>query len=254
MSKKMLLLVMLLVLLAAGATSGCRRVRLADTAGAGARDEARTVGLGEASSLKTSVRMAVGTLTLVAAEPSSTLALDATFTYPQASWKPKVDFSVEATHGTLSVAQPEVSGFPGISLGTIGEGDNTWRLKLAAGVPTDLSLQLGVGDSDVKLAGIDVTTLHVVSGVGKTKLDLTGPRTHDLKGSVESGVGQVNITVPSGVGVKLTGGAEGVGELTAPGFVKSDGALVNSAWAGSGPKMELDLTRGVGEIKVTSVD
>ena len=66
--------------------------------------------------------------------------------------------------------------------------------------------------------------------------------------------GGAAITVPSGVGVKLTGGAEGVGELTAPGFVKSDGALVNSAWAGSGPKIELDLTRGVGEIKVTSVD
>ena len=254
-ARKALLFAVALLLLGSVAVGGCRRVKLAETAsGAGASNEKQTVQLGAAASLATSVRKGVGTLVLSASDASPTLALDGSFSYPEASWKPTVKYSVEATRGTLLVDQPDVSGFPSVTLGTRGERDMSWIVKLATGVPTDLPLKLGVGDSDVSLAGIDVTTLEVISDVGKTKLDLTGSRTHDLRGSVKSGVGEVDITVPSNVGVKLTGGTEGVGELVAPGFSNSEGGLVNSAWSGPGPKIELDLTRGVGKIRVASTD
>ena len=250
---KVLLLAVVLVLIAALATGGCRRVKLADApAGTGgATDQSQTVPIGAATSVKTAVRMGVGTLKLSSGEPSSTLALDATFTYPQADWKPAVAYSVEATRGALSVSQPDVRPFPTVSLGT---SDNSWTLKLAPGVPTDLSLKLGVGESTVDLRDIDVTSLEVISGVGKATVDLSGPRTHDLSGRVEAGVGEVDIIVPSSVGVRLVGGTEGIGELRAPGFTHVDGGMVNAAWNQPGPKIELALTRGVGDIKVTSAN
>jgi hypothetical protein len=236
----------LLLLAALGTTTGCRRVKLVDGPMVGAVDQTQTVPIGAATSLRTNVRMAVGTLRLKAGEPSSTLALAAAFSYPK-SWKPEVKYAVEATQGMLSVIQPEIRGLPGLR-----ERDNYWSLALAPGVPTDLTLKVGTGESTVDLRGIDITSLEVVSGVGDMTLDLSEPRTHDVHGRIESGVGDLRIIVPSGVGVRLVGGTDGVGNLTAAGFTKSDGGLVNSAWSKAGPKIDLTLTRGVGDITVTS--
>jgi N-terminal domain of toast_rack, DUF2154 len=240
-----------LLLLGAMGAAGCRRVKLADAPGGqdGASNQAQTVPLGAATGLDANVHMAVGSLKLAAGEPSSTLALVASFTYPAPSWKPTVDYSVEGTRGTLTVVQPEVSQPP-----ALGDNHNSWTMKLAAGVPTALSLNLGVGESTVDLRGIDVTALKVVSGVGQTRLDLSGPRMHDVTGTIDSGVGEIDIVVPSGVGVRLAGGAVGVGELSAPGFTGTPEGLVNSAWGSPGPKIQLALSRGVGTIKVTSAD
>jgi hypothetical protein len=250
---QILWLAVLVMLCATLGTGGCRRVKLADTPGTagGAAAQSQTVPLGAATALVANVRMGVGTLKLAAGEPSSTLALDGSFSYPVASWKPEVLYSVESTQGTLSVSQPEFNGPPPLSL---GDAENSWRIKLPPGVPTELSLKLGVGESDISLRGIDVTSFEVLSGVGQTKIDLSGPRAHDIKGTIEAGVGEVHIVVPRSVGVRLVGGTEGVGELSAPGFTDSSGGLVNSAWGQPGPKIELDLSRGVGEITVTSVD
>ena len=57
-----------------------------------------------------------------------------------------------------------------------GETENTWELALASGVPTDLSLKLGVGEADVDLSDVDVRYLEAVTGVGETTIDLSGPR------------------------------------------------------------------------------
>ena len=72
--------------------------------------------------------------------------------------------------------------------------------------------------------------------------------------SIDSGVGKVSIVVPRGVGVRLLGGTAGVGELDAAGFTKADGGLVNAAWGKPGPRIDLTLTRGIGEMSVTSAD
>jgi hypothetical protein len=238
-----------LLLLATLGTAGCRRVKLADVPGsdAGARDQTQTVQLGGATSLGATVHMAVGELKLAASEPSSTLALDGSFTYPAPSWKPKVTYAVEGTRGVLVVSQPEESKVP-----AFGNNDNIWDLKLAQGIPTDLTLNLGVGQSTIDLSKLDVTRLKVVSGVGQTTIDLSGPLAHDLLARVDSGVGEVDITVPANVPVKITGGSDGIGEMSAPGFKNEGDSLVNDAWGSPGPTLELELTRGIGEIKVTT--
>jgi hypothetical protein len=249
-SRIALLAVALVVLAALATTTGCRRVKLADgSAGTGATtDQTQTVPIGAATSLRTTVRMALGTMRLGAGEPSSTLALDGGFSYPP-SWKPEVTYAVEATQGALSVIQPEIKGPPGLT-----DRDNFWSLALAPGVPTDLTLKMGAGESKINLRGIDITSLDVMSGMGEMTLDLSGPRPHDVHGRIESGVGDLRIIVRRGVGVRFVGGTDGVGNLTADGFTKSDGGLVNSAWGKAGPKIDLTLTRGVGDITVTSAE
>jgi hypothetical protein len=249
-SRFLVVLAVVLTLVAAVATSGCRRVKLAvpPGGGSGASDWPEAVPLGAATSVDATVRMAIGGLTLSATEPSSTLALDGSFNYSIAGWKPRVTYSIDGTRGVLSVVQPEMKAFRP----TLSDNENSWNVKLAAGVPTDLSLALGLGDSDVDLRGLDIDSLRVVSGVGQTRLDLSGPRSHDVRVRVDSGVGDVEIDVPSDVGVRLVGGKDGVGDLSASGFTRSGAALVNSAWGKLGPQIDISLTRGVGDINVTS--
>ena len=47
-------------------------------------------------------------------------------------------------------------------------------------MPTDLSLKLGVGESTIDLRNVDVRDLVVLTGVGSTKIDLTGSRASDI--------------------------------------------------------------------------
>jgi hypothetical protein len=247
-SRIALLALALLLLAALATTTACRRVNLADGPMGATANDTQAVPIGAATSLRTTVRMALGTLRISACEPSSTLALQGAFSYPR-SWKPEVKYAVEATRGMLSVIQPELNGLSGLA-----NRDNIWTLALARGVQTDLTLEMGTGESKVDLSAVDVASLEVISGVGEMRLDLSGPRSHDIKGRIETGVGAMDIVVPSDVGVRLVGGTGGVGELTASGFTKTDGGLVNAAWGKPGPKIDLTLVRGVGEINVISAE
>ena len=96
-------------------STGCRRVKLTETPGGtvGERStETTQVALGGAESVDTTLRMGVGELKLAAGEPSSTVALDGTFEYAPADWKPEVKYSVEGTEGALYVSQPDDVGGP----------------------------------------------------------------------------------------------------------------------------------------------
>jgi len=233
-------------------SSGCRRVKLSEVPGArGPSSESTAVPLGVATRLATTVRVGAGSLRLHAAEASAALALDATFRNVPDGWDPQVRYSIEATKGVLNVVQADMSG-ANFRDWAVGIPDNVWDLGLAAGVPTDLTLESGVGESAVDLRDIDVRKLEVVAGVGKTTIDLSGPRTSDITGRIEGGVGDLELILPKGVGVRLTGGDDGIGKRETPGFSRAGDALVNAEWDSAGPMIDLRLTQGVGEVTVSS--
>jgi hypothetical protein len=260
MRKSLLVATALILAVATLGSMGCRRVKLTETPAGrsvNASTETTQVALGGAEALDTIIRMGVGELKLTAGEPSSTVALVGTFDYAPAEWKPEVKYSVDGTEGALYVSQPDPVEIPGL-----GTTRNTWTVKIAPDVPTNLSLKLGVGESDVNLRGVDLTKLEALTGVGEAKIDLSGERTRDLTARIEAGVGEVTISVPTDVGVRIIGAGDGVGDFTAEGFTRDGssgstpdgGDLVNAAWSGDGPKIELFITHGIGDVKVVSVD
>lgn len=237
---------------------GCVRVPLpaeSNRSGSGqsgaATHETLSAQLGDAKRVDATVKMGVGDLRLRSLASSST-AFTGTFTYAPASWKPEFETTQTSTGATpsvtVSVVQPDAS-----EPAPFSARENSWDLKLVSGVPTDLSLRLGVGMSDVDLHEVDVRVLDVTTGVGETTLDLSGPRTADVAARVEAGVGAVKIRLPQSVGVRVTGGKAGVGDLSSDGFTQEGDSLVNAAYSQPGPKIELDLTRGVGSIKLELV-
>jgi len=249
MRRTTLLVVTTILAVAMLGSAGCRRVKLTDTPSgqaAKASTESTTVPLGAAEALDVTVRMAMGVLDLKAGEPSSTAALDAKMEYAPATWRPDVTYGVEGTTGTLSVIQPDKVKAP-----SIGEAENTWTLALTPDVPTKLALRLGVGESNLDLRGIDLTDLNVATGLGQATVDLSGPLAHDLWANITCGVGDVDITVPGGVGVRVVRDSNaGLGDFVADGFEQRGEDLVNAAWTGTGPKLDLNVTRGLGDVTI----
>ena len=244
-----LIIAALAVALVAGlvVTTGCRRVRIADEPGS--VTEAKAVAVHDATRLATTIRMGAGELD-VSTDASSAAALNATFTYSPAGWKPEVSYEETGGTGTLRVEQPSKPMGPVRTEKYV----NSWKLVLGGGVPTDLDLTLGVGRSNIDLRGLDLSSLRVLCGVGETSIDLSGPRATDLKARVETGVGQTIIRVPRSIGVKVNGREDGLGHVDADGFTIQGNSWVNDAWYADGPKLEIDLVRGIGNLSLVMVD
>jgi len=230
------------------AVTGCTRVRLQDTPSTAVQTMHKTVDLGGATHLDTTLRMGVGELTLKSLD-TSVSAMSADFEFAPTTWKPEVTYSVSGSDGTLLVRQPE-----NIEISPLKNARNNWTVRLAKGIPTDLRLGLGVGTSDVDLRGIDLESLDVTTGVGKTTIDLSGPRARGLSGRIESGVGDLTLRLPASVGARVTGGKDGLGDFTADGVGVNSAGWVNDAYSGSGPKIEIELKRGIGNVTILLVD
>jgi len=214
--------------------------------------ETTSAPLGDAKRMVAKLRVGIGELQL-SSVPSSTAAFTGRFDYEPADWKPDVAFSVESVDGTptarLFVDQPADA-----ERIKFGETRNAWDIGLASGVPTDLSLKLGVGDSKVDLSDVDVRTLEVVTGVGVATIDLSGPRSASMSGTITSGVGELTLRLPKDVGVRVSGGGDGLGDLSSHGFNGEGNELTNDAWSGTGPKIDLKIVRGVGDVKLELVE
>jgi hypothetical protein len=229
-------------------TTGCTRVKLQDLPQTRAETLDKTVALDGATSLRTEIMQGVGELTVTGLETSST-AMTGRFVYAPADWKPEVSYSATGGVGTLAIRQPAHT-----DVQLFEHSENTWDVRLAKGIPTDLKLTLGVGTSDIDLRGVDLTSLDVVNGVGETKIDLSGARATGFSGSIESGVGKLTLRLPRSVGARVTGGKGGIGEFVADGVRVSSDSWVNDAWSGTGPKIDITLHRGVGEVDILLVD
>ena len=78
---------------------------------------------------------------------------------------------------------------------------------------------------------------------------MTGPRTTNVTGTIEGGVGQATIRLPKDVGVHVDASG-GIGSVDAHGLRKEDGAWVNDAYGKSATSIELTVHGGVGQIEL----
>ncbi len=89
-------------------------------------------------------------------------------------------------------------------------------------------------------------------GAGKTTVDLTGDYSQDFDASIEGGVGEATVLLPSEVGVRAR--AEGgLGKINAEGFQREGESYVNDAYGDSDVILEVDVQGGVGEINLEVV-
>ena len=172
--------------------------------------------------------------------------MEADFSYNVSEWKPKVGYDVSGGTGELSIKQ--VNG-EGVRLGS--KARNEWDIRLND-EPTDLVVAMGAGKSDLDLDSLTLTELDLQMGAGKITVDLTGDYARSFDSSIEGGVGEANVLVPSEVGVRVR--AEGgLGKINAEGFRREGDSYVNDVYGDSDVNLDVDVQGGVGQINLEVV-
>ena len=208
------------------------------------RNESRSVQPEDAKTVRAHLVMGAGELKVGGAADA---LMEADFSYNVADWKPQIDYDVNDDTGELTVKQG--SGDDG-RLG--GGARNEWDLRLNDDVPTDLVVEMGAGESDLDLDSLTLTGLDLQMGAGKTTVDLTGDYAEDIDASIQGGVGEATVLVPSMVGVRVR--AEGgLGKINAEGFQREGDAYVNDAYNDSEVTLDVDVQGGVGTINLEVV-
>jgi hypothetical protein len=206
--------------------------------------EAQSIQAENAQSVRANLKMGAGELNLTGGADQ---LMEADFSYNVAAWKPKVSYDVSGDTGELTVRQGSGGG---VRLG--GDARNEWDIRLNDEVPTSLSVQMGAGESDLDLDDLTLTRLDLEMGAGRTTIDLTGDYERDLVASIQGGVGQATVQLPSEVGVRVEAQG-GLGEINAEGLQKEGEAYVNDAYGDSEVTLDVDIQGGVGQINLEVV-
>lgn len=206
------------------------------------RTESAVIALGGADAARVAIEMDLGELTVGGGGRPANLA-EATFTYNVADWRPETAYEVLGDWGALRLRQPD----DGTLFRWWQDVENRWDVRLNDRVPTELDVTLGAGDSELRLAGLNVTRLDLAAGVGDTTVDLSGERARDLDARIETGVGEVTLILPRDVGVRVEVD-QGLGDVDAAGLIEDGDAYVNDAYGASPVTIEVEITGGVGEV------
>jgi hypothetical protein len=233
-----LALVLVGTLLLAGCSSTAAAARVGEL-----RTESRTIELGDARSVRVEINMGAGGLTL---RGGAAGLLEADFVYNVDRLKPAVTY----TNGRLVLHQPDSGGLPNL----IGIADfrNEWDLRLNDGVPVDLKVDMGAGDSNLQLSGLSLTGLDAKLGAGDYTIDLSGDWAQNMNALIDAGASSVKLRLPRNVGARVEV-EDGPHTIDAPGLTKNGRFYTNAAYGVSDVTLDIDLQVGVGQIYL-SVD
>src|SRR5215217_6817736 len=208
------------------------------------QSESNSVALENAKSARTQLKMGAGELNITGGADQ---LMEADFSYNVSEWKPKVSYDVSGKKGELIVKQGSANG------GDLSGGArNEWDVSLNDELPTDLVVQVGAGESDLDLDSLTLTGVDLQMGAGKTTVDLSGDYARDFDATIEGGVGQATVLLPSKIGVKAKA-AGGLGGINAKGLKKVGDSYVNDAYGESDTNLRVDVKGGVGEINLKVV-
>ncbi len=139
--------------------------------GAGVQ-EGSAAGLGPDGELHVAANISSGGIKLRSAE--SGRLYDAVLSYCADHTEPRVVFEPGGDAGARAALTLELHGRVGVFQGFGGE-TNRMDLRLARGVPLDMDLGLGVGESVVDLRGLSVRALRVLGGAGDSRIVFGDP-------------------------------------------------------------------------------
>lgn len=199
--------------------------------------------LGDVTYVEASISPGVGSL-YVSALPEGYNVVEGTLRRGESETLTK-SYTVRGNKGVLRLGFEE-EGFHFISFG----GDHRkWDLKLTPNVPLDLSIDTGVGEQTLDLGQLTLKQLEINMGVGQTKLELPSG-TYSV--SIDGGVGELEVTLPRGVEVRMVTDS-GLTSMHVPSeFDKGDHGEYTTAnyTTTSGPKIDITLNAGIGKVTI----
>lgn len=226
------------------ATTGCVVVQTVERKD---RTERSSVELEGAEEVQVDIEMGVGQLSVSEDTVGYRQLMDAEFEYDIASWKPRVDYDVEGRSGELTIRQPRFTGW------NLGDSRYVWDLAFTDEVPLYFDIDMGAGESDFDLSGLDVREFRLDIGAGDITVDLTGEYEHDVDVSINGGAGALTVRLPESIGVRVSVD-QGIGEVVANGFRLDGDYYVNDAYDDTDVFIDVDIDTGVGQINLILTD
>lgn len=207
--------------------------------------EEHYVDRGSASSVNVSIELGAGELK-VSGGASPGKLMEGNFDYREHEGKPEVSYNSAGKEGTLSITQGE-SGFHT----HWGTGNNKWDVRLNKDVPSDLKVEVGAGEGDLHLAGMNLGHVDLEMGAGRVDADLTGDWKRNVEVNIQGGVGSATIRLPRDVGVEVHASG-GIGSVDTSGLTHRDDEYINDAYGKSPVTMRVSVQGGVGHVRLVS--
>lgn len=201
--------------------------------------ETKSVEMQHATSVRASVDMSAGELTISGGAPK---LLDASFDYNQADGTPEVSYDESGQDGHLTISESGRNPH-------FDRDDEHWMLRMNNDAVRDLKINMGAGQGNLNLSGIHLQHLDVEIGAGEIIADLTGNWKHDVDVQVHGGVGSATIRLPKDVGVRVRAQG-GIGSISVDGLRHDGDYYVNDAFGKSPVTMKVEVEGGIGEIRL----
>jgi hypothetical protein len=191
------------------------------------------------------IDMGIGELII---DKSTDKMMEGEFTYTKADWKPEISYKVNGDEGTLNIKQPS-SMNTNINIG-INKDEYKWELSLNKDIPTNLDIDMGVGEGNINLREVNLKELNIKSGVGKMSVDLSGDYKEDVEVDIEGGVGETTLYLPKNIGVRVKA-EKGLGSIKEGKLKKeSNNVYVNDSYGKTKNSIQIEVEAGIGEIKL----
>jgi len=205
------------------------------------RDEPIEIGGDNVERANVELDMGAGELKL---RGGATKTLEGRFEYNIEGGKPLVKSSMNGSHATITIREPEH-----LRLG--GHQRYLWDLQLNDRQLLDLALNCGAGQATFDLGSLQLRHVEVHMGAGQVDLDLRGTPSRDYDVKISGGVGQANVKLPRDVGIWAEAHG-GIGSITVGGLEKHGDHWENDLYDKAKVKVRLEVAGGIGEIRITS--
>jgi len=135
--------------------------------------ENRVIPLGEADSLKVTIKFGAGKLNLISGEED---IFEGNFQYDKSILKPNIQYEILGKTGILTLLQSIKK-----DLDLPFPYKNIWNLKLPSGVPLQLYINTATYSGDIDLTNLQVENFYLNSGASQTNIVFNQPNLIDLK-------------------------------------------------------------------------
>ena len=199
--------------------------------------------LGDATRAEVSIDPGVGSLQLEAASESASL-VEGTI---QKTANEDIQESLTQQAGTAVYSLGTKITSWDASLGGFDEG-RLWELGLTPGASLALDASMGVGNTELDLAGLELEALSADMGMGRISVVL--PATGQFKATLSQGIGIVEIIIPKGMAVRIEADTALVARELPDDLVKQEEFYTSAGYASAANRVEIDAGVAIGLLKV----
>jgi hypothetical protein len=192
--------------------------------------------LGEATQAKVAIAPAVGDLRVEPLSDSSSL-IEGTIS---GGWA-EPDLSVVGKTANFVLESGEMSIGPFVD-------SWAWELKLTPNAPIDLDVDLAMGQADIDLSRLDISSLDVHMAMGRIEVAL--PDKGSFGAKVEGAIGEIVVVIPEGMAAKIAFDTGLAARQIPDSYGCAESVCTSANYTGADNKVDLTVNLAIGSVVV----